>query len=94
MITKEQFLNGTPFRVKGDGYKGSPTFYYTDGYLQQQIRSSIDERVMTEGYLCNVNKVGTKAFSGFVFIVTKKVNVKYKFEDLEVFEEPVIENTP
>ncbi len=93
-MTKEQFLNGTPFKVKDNTYKGSPTYTYSNKSLNEQIRSSIDERVIIDSYLCNVNKIGTKTFSGFKFILTKKVNVKYKFEDLVVFEEPVIENTP
>jgi hypothetical protein len=90
-MTREQFLNGTPFRVAGPTYKGDSTFYYNqkDNYMSKQIRSSIDERVVLDDYLCNVIKVGRLGFEGFVHVMKKKVVVKYKFEDLVEFKEGV-----
>jgi len=86
-MTQAQFLNGTSFRVV-DGfsnYKGGSTFRYSEGGIVEENRSSIDEKVLVTTYLCNVTKIGSKGFEGFTFILSKKVKVKYKFEDLAEF---------
>ena len=86
-MTREQFLNGTSFRVKGFGeYKGGPTFKY-DECIVEENRSSIDDRVIVTSHHCNVPKVGTKGFEGFTFVMGKLVKVKFKFEDLVEFVE-------
>jgi hypothetical protein len=88
-MTKEQFLNGTIFRIAGPTYKGAETYSYNakDNYMSKQIRSSIDERVVLDDYACNVLKVGRLGFTGFTHVMRKKVVVKYKFEDLVEFIE-------
>jgi hypothetical protein len=88
-MTREQFLNGTIFRVGFISYKGAETYSYNqkDNYMSKQIRSSIDESIVIDDYVCNVLKVGRLGFIGFTHIMRKKVNVKYKFEDLVVFED-------
>lgn len=86
-MTSEQFLNGTPFRVKGiNSYKGAPTYKY-DECIVEENRSSIDERVILTSYHLNVTKVGKVGFEGFTFVMNKKVKVKYRFEDLVEFKE-------
>lgn len=86
-MTRQEFENGTPFRVKGiHNNQGGSTYYYNDGTISKQIRSNIDERVLTDEYHLNVDEVSNKWFSGFVYVMTKKVTVKHKFEDLVVFE--------
>jgi hypothetical protein len=86
-MTKQEFENGTPFRVKGiHTDKGSSTYYYKDGVISKQIRSNVDERVLTDDYHLNIDEVSNKWFSGFVYVMNKKVIVKYKFEDLVAFE--------
>jgi hypothetical protein len=88
-MTKEQFLNGTSFRVKGFGnYKGASTYKYEE-CISEESRSSVDNRVIITTHHCNVTKVGTKGFEGFTFVMNKMVKVKYKFEDLIHYEEPV-----
>jgi hypothetical protein len=85
-MTKEQFLNGTSFRVKGfNNYKGGPTYKY-DNCIVEENRSSIDERVIITNYHLNVSKIGSKGFEGFTFVMNKMVKIKYKFEDLVEFE--------
>lgn len=85
-MTKEQFLNGTSFRVKGFcNYKGAPTFKYEGGSLTEENRFSSNEKVCLTSYCLNVMKVGRKGFEGFTFILNKKVKVKFKFEDLIEF---------
>ena len=88
-MTKEQFESGVSFRVKGPSYKGAETYSYNqkDNYMSKQIRSSIDERVVLDDYAFNMLKVGRLGFTGFTHVMRKKVNVKYKFEDLVVFED-------
>ena len=88
-MTREQFLNGTPFRVGFLSYKGAETYSYNlkDNYMSKQIRSSIDERVVLDDYECNVDRVGRVSFSGFTYVMGKKVVVTYRFESLVEFKE-------
>jgi len=87
-MTKEQFLEGTQFYIGNKSYKGAETYSYNakDNYMSKQIRSSIDERVIMDDYVCNVTKIGRVGFVCIVFVMKKKVVVKYKFEDLVEFE--------
>ena len=83
-MTREQFLNGTPFRVGFLSYKGAETYYYDD-CIMKQSRSSIDEEVLYKGHHANVLKIGRVGFTAFSFVLNKKVVVKYRFEDLVEF---------
>ena len=85
-MTREQFLNGTSFRVKGVTYKGAETYYYDD-CIMKQSRSSIDEEVVYKGHHANVLKIGRVGFTAFAFVMKKKVVVRYRFEDLVEFIE-------
>jgi hypothetical protein len=85
-MTREQFLSGVSFKVKGfNTYKGASTYKY-DECLIEENRSSIDERVIVTSHHLNVSKIGTKGFEGFTFVMNKMVKVKFKFEDLVEFE--------
>lgn len=88
-MTKEQFLNGTEFYIGRKSYKGAETYSYNlkDNYMSKQIRSSIDERVVLEDYVCNVSKVGRLGFQAITFVMRKKVVIRYKFSDLVEFKE-------
>ena len=85
-MTREQFLSGVSFKVKGFTYKGARTFYY-DECIMRESRSSLDESVIYQGYHANVIKVGRVGFTAFSFVMNKKVVVKYRFEDLVEFKE-------
>ena len=85
-MTREQFLNGTPFRVGFLSYKGAETYYY-DECIMKQSRSSLDEKVIYSDYHANVLQIGRVGFTAFTFVMKKKVVVKYKFEDLVEFKE-------
>ena len=85
-MTREQFLDGVSFKVKGPSYKGAETYYY-DECIMKQSRSSIDEEVLYSGHHCNVLKIGRVGFTVFTFIMNKRVVVKYRFEDLVEFKE-------
>jgi len=85
-MTKEQFLQSVEFKTSSRTYKGAPTFSYNEnGYLSEQLRSSSDERCIVNQFCCNIIKVGSKGFSAFTFVMDKRVVVKYKFEELVVF---------
>ena len=90
-MTREQFLNGTIFTIGGPTYKGASTYSYNEnaGCMMRQTRSSLDERIVMNEYECNVTKVTRTGFEGFTYVMKKKVVIKYKFEDLVVFEEGV-----
>ena len=90
-MTKQQFISGQPFYVGRKTYKGAQTFYYreNDNCISTQSRSSVDERIILDDYECNVTKVGRLGFTAFTFVMRKKVVVKYRFEDLVIFEEGV-----
>jgi hypothetical protein len=86
-MTKEQFLSGAPFYIKGKSYKGDSTYTFNGlGSISRQSRSSVDDRVVIDDYECNVDRVGRVSFSGFTYVMGKKVVVKYRFEDLVEFE--------
>ena len=86
-MTKEQFLSGTPFYVKGKKYKGDCTYYFSDKSISRQSRSSIDDRILLDGYECNVSKLGRVGFTTFNFVLGKKVVVKLRFDDLVEFKQ-------
>ena len=90
-MTREQFLNGTMFTVGFLTYKGASTYCYNEaaGCMMRQSRSSINERIVLNEYECNVTKVTKTGFTGFTYVMKKKVVVRYKFEDLVVFKEGV-----
>ena len=90
-MTKEQFLSGLSFKVKGSTYKGASTYYYSalNNYIGKQTRSSVDERVVVDDYCCNVLKIGRVRFEGFTYVLSNKVIVKYRFDDLVIYQEGV-----
>jgi hypothetical protein len=87
-MTKEQFLSGAPFYIKGKSYKGDSTYTFNGlGSISRQSRSSVDDRVVIDDYECNIFKMGRVGFEGFTFVMGKKVIVKFKFVDLVEFKE-------
>ena len=88
-MTKEQFLNGTQFYIGRPTYKGACTYSlrHNAECITKQSRSSIDERVVIDDYECNVTKIGRVGFTGFTYVMKKKVVVKYKFSDLVEFKQ-------
>lgn len=87
-MTREQFLNGASFKVKGFvNYKGAETYRLDGGSIVRESRSSVDERVITYSHHCNVDTIGKVQFTGFTYVFNKKIKVKYRFEDLERFGE-------
>jgi hypothetical protein len=95
-MTKQEFLAGNPFSIGLKYRKGDSTYYFTPseittGSLSKQIRSGVDGRAITNDYHLSVDKIGTKSFIGFVYVMEKRVNIKYKFEDLKLYVEEIVE---
>ena len=95
-MTKQEFLAGNPFTVGSKYRKGDSTYYFTpseitSGSLSKQIRSGVDGRAITNDYHLSVDKIGTKSFIGFVYVMEKRVNIKYKFEDLKLYVGEAVE---
>jgi hypothetical protein len=93
-MTKAEFLSGKCFTIGAPTYKGANTYSYfhgdrNNGCIMRQSRSSLDNRIVLNDYECNAPKIGSKSFTGFTYVLKKKVVVKYRFEDLIVFEETV-----
>jgi len=90
-MTKEQFLDGTPFYIKRKAYKGDATYSYNQdiGCICKQSRSSLDERVILDDYECNMGKLGRIGFTGFTHVMGKRVIVKLKFSDLVPYQSEV-----
>lgn len=85
-MTRQQFISGTPFYIKTKSYKGDSTFYFSDRTISRQVRSSIDDKVILDTHECNIIKLGIVGFTGFTYVMGKKVNVKYRFDDLIQFK--------
>ena len=95
-MTKQEFLAGNPFSIGLKYRKGDTTYYFTpgeitSGSLSKQIRSGIDGRAITDDYHLSVDKIGTKSFTGFVYVMEKRVNIKYRFEDLKSYVGETVE---
>jgi len=86
-MTREQFISGTPFYIKRKCYKGDSTFYFSDRSISRQMRSSIDDKVITDTHECNIVKLGIVGFTAFTYVMGKKINVKCRFEDLVEFKQ-------
>ena len=89
-MTKDQFISGTTFRVRGFlNYRGGETYYLSSDNktLIKQIRSAVDGRVVLENYVCNVVKIGKVQFEGFTYVIDKRVKVKYRFDQLVQYNE-------
>jgi hypothetical protein len=85
-MTRQQFISGTPFYIKRKAYKGDSTFYFSDRSISRQVRSSIDDKVILDTHECNIIKLGIVGFTGFTYVMGKRVNVKYRFDDLVQFQ--------
>ena len=85
-MTREQFLSGEQFYIGGKSYKGAATYNYDGGHISRQTRSSLNEEIIINDYECNITKVGRVGFTGFTYVMLKKVVVKYRFTDLVLFK--------
>ena len=86
-MTKQEFLSGKSFTfVKNTG---SNTFQYMapftelgEGSIQRNILSSDGERIILTDYEVNVSKLGSKTFTVYTYVLNKKVQLKYRYDEL------------
>jgi hypothetical protein len=89
-MTKQEFLSGKVFRFEKN--TGSNTFQYVspfedfgEGCIQRNILSSDGGRIILTDHEVNITKIGTKTFTVYTYVLDKKVQLKYRFEDLVMF---------
>ena len=88
-MTKEQFLNGTPFSLNYD-YSSDATYVYNNpgrrdkGSLSREYRAK-DGNVVLSDHLMNIEKIGRKMITAYCFIIGSKVVKKIRFEDMVEF---------
>ena len=76
MISKTQLQDGVAFKYKGSMYNIKGTII-EDGYYVSDFA----------GYVANVDKIGTKSFTMFTFVMSKEVKIKINYSECE----PVVE---
>ena len=88
-MTKEQFLNGTPFSLNYD-YSSDATYVYNipggrdKGSLSREYRAK-DGTVVLSDHLMNIDKIGRKVITCYCFIIGSKIVKKIRFEDMVEF---------
>ena len=89
-MTKEQFLNETPFSLNYD-YSKDSTYVYNNpnngtakGSLSKEYRTN-EGKVLISDHLMNIDKIGNKMITGYTFILDSKIVKKIRFEDMVEF---------
>jgi len=88
-MTKEQFLNGTPFSLNYD-YSSDATYVYNipsggcKGSLSREYRAK-DGTIVLSDHLMNIDKIGRKVITAYCFIIGSKIVKKIRFEDMVEF---------
>lgn len=91
-MTKEQFLNGTPFSLNYDYSKNiTSTYVYNNpnngtekGSLSKEYRTN-EGKVLISDHLLNIDKIGSKMITGYTFILDSKIVKKIRYEDMVEF---------
>ena len=92
-MTKEQFLNGTPFSLNYD-YSSDATYVYNKsngrdkGSLSREYRTK-EGKVVLSDHLMNIEKIGRKIITAYCFILDSRIIKKIRFEDMIEFPEQV-----
>jgi len=87
-MTKQEFLSGKVFKFAKN--TGSNTFQYispiegmtSEGSIQRNILSSDGEKVILTDYEVNVSKIGSKTITVYTYVLDKKVQLKYRYDEL------------
>ena len=92
-MTKEQFLNGTPFSLDYD-YSYDATYVYNNpngrdkGSLSREYRTK-EGKVVLSDHIMNIERIGRKMITAYCFIIDSKIVKKIRFEDMIEFPEQV-----
>ena len=89
-MTKEQFLNETPFSLNYD-YSKESTYVYNNpnngtdkGSLSKEYRTK-DGKLLISDHLMNIEKIGTKMITLYTFLLGDKIVKKIRYEDMVEF---------
>jgi hypothetical protein len=81
MISKTQLQNGVAFKYKTNMYSIKSTL---------EVNNDINDYYYVAnfaGYVGNVDKIGTKSFTVFTYVMSKQVKIKINYSECE----PVVE---
>ena len=81
-MTREQFLNGVEFDIKGNYFKLDKE----RRSITKVFRSTDRTRIVMEDYHMNVEKIGRVGFKAYTYIMGRRVDRKIRFEDLVEFK--------
>ena len=81
-MTKQEFLTGREFKIETGNYKFIPG----KDAIHRVYRTSDGNRVLFEDHQCNIDKIGTKDFTAYTFVLGKYIKIKHRFEDLPLHE--------
>jgi hypothetical protein len=89
-MTKQEFLNGKSFRVNQATRIGQASFRYEcnidnpgeTGHLRKEIRRESTGEVVLDDYELSITKITDNTFSGQGFVMDKRVNIRYRFDQL------------
>lgn len=90
-MTKQEFLSGKSFSLKGNWSK-TTTYKYRGGsvefgYLEREYRMNTDtDKVLISDSIMNVEKIGTKKVHLYTFLLGKKIVDKIRYEDMELYK--------
>jgi len=89
-MTKQDFLNGKSFSIKGD-FSNTTTYKYRAidsdiGCVEREYRmtNSLNTILLTDNIM-NVEKIGTKKVHLFTFLFRDKITKKLSYEDMIAF---------
>lgn len=81
-MTKEQFLSGAEFEIKGGYFKLDKE----ERSITKVFRSTDRTRIVMQDYHMNVDRIGRVGFEAYTYILGIKVERKIRFEDLVEFK--------
>jgi len=81
-MTKEQFLNGVEFDIRGGYFKLDKE----RRTITRIFRSTDKTRIVMEDYHMNVEKIGRVRFEAYAYILGRRVDRKIRFEELVEFK--------
>jgi hypothetical protein len=90
-MTKEQFLNETPFSLDYD-YSSGATYVYNNpngrdkGSLSREYRTK-EGKIVLSDHLMNIDKIGRKMITAYCFIIGRKIVERIRYEDMIEFPE-------
>ena len=95
-MTKQDFLNGKSFHLKGDWNKTTTYKYGNEGVasgnklslggIVREYRMTNDiDKVLISDHIMNIEKVGSKKIHLYTFLLGKKITDKIRYEDMEEY---------